>query len=574
MKRLFPIFLVIVLLFSLIPAVYADEAEPKLIALTFDDGPSAYTEELLDGLKARGARVTFFCVGFNIVKRPETVKRAWMEGHQIASHTWNHPEMTSITDAEIKSQLSRVESAFNEAIGFELDYILRPPYGSYSQRVLNAANVPAIYWSMNTADYLTSKPDVVCTQIVNAARDGAIGCLHDTHLSTVEGALKAIDILQKQGYEFVTINEMFYRKGLTLENAKIYKNAYKAESTSKALKTPEIICAEDPVTGKQKVEISGDKRGSVYYTTDGTVPSPINGKLYTGTFMLAASASVRAVSVVKWNGIRSPLAQLDVEAVPRAEIVSTPDEGYLTYSSSSKDAVIYYTDDGSAPSTNSAVYSGRIEASPGKSYKAFAAAPSHQPSLIDSITYSDSGFWMRDVNPEMWFYQSIDSAAAHGILNGTGNHCFRPEGTSSRAMAITMLYRLASPEEDFERTAPDDVPEGKYYYDAVCWAYYTGIEANLESGFRPDDPVTKEELAVMLARFLAPGDESAEDLELLDGFLDSDDVSDWARNGVAAALRLGIIKGTSSGKLKPQKTATRAETVTMLLRAAESAGTL
>ena len=76
----------------------------------------------------------------------------------------------------------------------------------------------------------------------------------------------------------------------------------------------------------------------------------------------------------------------------------------------------------------------------------------------------------------------------------------------------------------------------------------------------------------MLARYLAPGDENADDLELLDGFIDSSDVSEWARSEVASALRLGIIKGTSSGKLKPLKTATRAETVTMILRACETSG--
>lgn len=572
MKRLFSFILIAALLLTILPSALADEAEPRLIALTFDDGPSAYTEELLDGLKARGARVTFFCVGYKISGNADIIKRAWLEGHQIASHTWNHPEMTSISDAEIKSQLSRVEAAFNDALGFKQDYILRPPYGSCSQRVLNAANVPAIYWSMNTADYLTNKPDVVTSQIVKAARDGAIGCLHDTHLSTVKGALKAIDVLQKEGYEFVTINELFYRKGLTLENAKLYKNAYNAESTSKALKAPEIKCTEDPVTGKQKVEISGDERGSIYYTTDGTAPTPINGKLYTGAFILASSASVRAVSVVNWNGIRSPLSAFDVEAIPRAILFSAPDEEYLAYSSPAKGAVIHYTDDGSIPNENSAVYSGKIEAAPGKTYRAIASAPSYQPSDIDYITYSDNGFWMRDVSPEMWFYQNIDAAASLGILNGTGDYFFRPENTSSRAMAITMLFRLASPEDVFERTAPSDTPDDKYYFDAVCWAYYTGIEQNSEDGFRPDDPITKEELAVMLARYLAPGDENADDLELLDGFIDSSDVSEWARSEVASALRLGIIKGTSSGKLKPLKTATRAETVTMILRACETSG--
>ncbi len=570
MKRAASFLLCLALLLTLFPAAAFAAGETsgsKLIALTFDDGPSAYTEELLDGLKARGARVTFFCVGFNIVKRPETVKRAWTEGHQIANHTWNHPELTSITSDAVKSQISRVEDALDEAVGFHLSYIFRPPYGSYSQRVLSAANVPGIYWSMNTADYLTSKADVVCSQIVKAARDGAIGCLHDTHYSTVKGALMAIDKLQKEGYEFVTINELFYRKGLTLENATIYKNAYKGSDTAPALKAPEITSVEDPATGKQKITISGDERGSVYYTTDGSVPSPINGRLYTGAFMLSSDAAVRAVSVVNWNGLRSYTSELKVEVTPRADLFSAPDGSRLVLSSSAQGAKIYFTDDGSKPDSESTLYVSPIEGVPGTTYSAVATADRMRDSATEAITYSDSGFWMRDVKPGDWYYGVIDEAAFLGILNGTGNFRYQPGKSTTRAMAITMLYRLASPAEDFERIAPDDVAEGKYYYDAVSWAYSAGIEDGIENGFRPNEDITKEELAVMLARLL--GAEEGADTSLLAEHPDGGEVSEWAERGVAACLELGILRGNSSGKLKPQKGASRAETAAMLLRAAE-----
>ena len=570
MKRAASFLLCLALLLTLVPAAAfaAEEASgSKLIALTFDDGPSAYTEELLDGLKARGARVTFFCVGFNIARRPDTVKRAWMEGHQIANHTWDHPELTSLSNDAVKSQISRVEAALDDAIGFHLSYILRPPYGSYNSRVLKAANVPAIYWSMNTADYLTSKADVVCSQIVKAARDGAIGCLHDTHYSTVRGALMAIDKLQKEGYEFVTINELFYRKGIELENATIYKNAYKGSETTPALKAPEITGVEDPVTGKQKIVISGDGRGSVYYTTDGSIPSPINGRLYTGAFMLASSASVRAVSVVNWNGIRSYTSELKVEVTPRADIVSAPDGSILVFSSSTPGAEIYYTDDGSEPNRESTLYASPIEGVPGKTYSAVATAEGRRDSVADTVTYSDNGFWMRDVKPGDWYYEVIDEAALLGILNGTGYYRFEPGRATTRAMAVTMLYRLAAPEDSFERIELPDVSPTSYCYDAVCWAYFSGIEDGAESGFRPAEDITKEELAVMLARLL--GAEGEADVSLLAEHPDGGDVSEWAERGVAACLRLGILKGTSSGKLKPQKGATRAETAAMLLRAAE-----
>ena len=134
-------------------------------------------------------------------------------------------------------------------------------------------------------------------------------------------------------------------------------------------------------------------------------------------------------------------------------------------SSSAQGAKIYFTDDGSKPDSESTLYVSPIEGVPGTTYSAVATADRMRDSATEAITYSDSGFWMRDVKPGDWYYGVIDEAAFLGILNGTGNFRYQPGKSTTRAMAITMLYRLASPAEDFERIAPDDVAEGKYYYD-------------------------------------------------------------------------------------------------------------
>ena len=101
---------------------------------------------------------------------------------------------------------------------------------------------------MNTADYKTNSASVVCNQIVKAARDGGICCIHDTHLSTVQGSLQAIDILRQQGYQFVTLEEMFYRRGITLQAGTIYFNAYPGTTADKL--TAPVIYAGDGADGK------------------------------------------------------------------------------------------------------------------------------------------------------------------------------------------------------------------------------------------------------------------------------------------------------------------------------------
>ena len=192
-KRFAAIFLAVLMLAGIMP-VQAQAAGPKLIALTFDDGPSSKnTARLLDGLKARGVHCTFFMVGTMSEYNPQLVKRAWEEGHEIASHTYDHPALTSLSDQQIKAQLSKNDGILDKAIGINFDYMLRPPYGDQNARVLAAANVPCFYWSMDTYDWKTQNADSVYNEFIKQARDGSIALLHDTHSTPVTAALRAID---------------------------------------------------------------------------------------------------------------------------------------------------------------------------------------------------------------------------------------------------------------------------------------------------------------------------------------------------------------------------------------------
>ena len=246
-KKLLSLLLALVMVAALLPTVTSKAAGEKLIAVTFDDGPSQYTSTLLDGLKQRGAKATFFMQGINAASYPAVVKRAWLEGHQVCSHSYNHPQLTTLSSADVRSQLTRTDSILDNAIGLDMSYMLRPPYGSYNQNVLNIAGVPCLYWSVDTLDWKSRNADSVYNEFLRSARDGSIVLLHDIYSTSVTGALRAIDTLQARGFEFVTVDELFYRRGITMQNAKIYFDAYPgAAGTASGIQTPAISKTESP----------------------------------------------------------------------------------------------------------------------------------------------------------------------------------------------------------------------------------------------------------------------------------------------------------------------------------------
>ena len=391
MKRTITLLLTVLLVVSLLPLGAAAANGEKLIAITYDDGPSQYTAQLLDGLKARGAKATFFIVGYQAQARPQIVQRAWLEGHQIANHTWDHPQLTKQGWSGVQSQVSRTDAMLDRAIGFDQSYMLRPPYGDYNQSVLQAAGVPAVFWSMDTADYKTNSASVVCNQIVRAARDGGICCIHDTHLSTVQGSLQAIDILKQQGYQFVTVEELLYRRGITPQNGVIYFNAYPG-STADKLSAP-VVTAQDAASGKQ-VSISGDSRTAIYYTTDGSQPTPVNSTRYTGPFTVTRSCTVRAVGVVKWNGLRTDTVDRKVDYIPCAAPTLTLGEGgVIRMTTTTPNAAIHYTADDTPAKAASPVYDAANppKAVKGTTYRAVATAQGFYPRTESILTYGGSG---------------------------------------------------------------------------------------------------------------------------------------------------------------------------------------
>jgi len=228
-KRLVSLILALILISGLSLSAFA--AEPKLIALTYDDGPSpGRTDKLLDGLNERGAKATFFVMG-NSLKDPyehtilanaAIIERAHSEGQQIANHSYSHPRLTELSHAEAVSEIIRTDSYLREILGSG-DYFIRPPYGAYNDSVCALAQAPLIMWSMDVAwEAPATDAKSQHDYIINNVKDGDIILLHDWKETDIETTFMVIDTLKAQGYEFVTVRELMRLRNVTPEKGRVY----------------------------------------------------------------------------------------------------------------------------------------------------------------------------------------------------------------------------------------------------------------------------------------------------------------------------------------------------------------
>lgn len=180
----------------------------KLIALTFDDGPHPdYTGPLLDGLKERGIKATFFLVGTQIHYAPELVSRMAREGHQIGVHTYSHVTVAGLEREEFLLQVEGTRRLICSLIG-ERELWLRPPYGIVDENTALWADGPVVLWSVDPEDWKDDKVVRIRDHIVNHAGDGDIILMHDIYPSSVEAALGAADRLKERGFRFVTVAQL------------------------------------------------------------------------------------------------------------------------------------------------------------------------------------------------------------------------------------------------------------------------------------------------------------------------------------------------------------------------------
>ena len=190
--------------------VNCEEELAQKIALTFDDGPHPkYTEQLLDGLKERNVVATFFVTGENAENYPEIIRREQEEGHLIGNHTYSHIQLTQDNREQFKAELMKTNTIIEEITGQGVTYV-RPPYGSWDKSFEKELNMIPVLWSIDPLDWCCDDAACVVRKVESAAEENAIILLHDSYPSTVTAALQIVDDLQKQGYVFVTVEEILF----------------------------------------------------------------------------------------------------------------------------------------------------------------------------------------------------------------------------------------------------------------------------------------------------------------------------------------------------------------------------
>jgi peptidoglycan/xylan/chitin deacetylase (PgdA/CDA1 family) len=198
---------------ALKPATYFQaNVDGPYIAMTFDDGPSPETTpRLLDMLKQRNIKATFFMIGQNAERNPEIVKRILADGHEIGNHSWTHPQLAKLSDDRVTEEITKTQAAIKNASGYT-PTLLRPPYGSITSRqkewIENQFGLSVILWSVDPFDWKRPGASVIEQRILAGARPGAIILSHDIHKQTVDSMPATLDALAAKGYKFVTVSQL------------------------------------------------------------------------------------------------------------------------------------------------------------------------------------------------------------------------------------------------------------------------------------------------------------------------------------------------------------------------------
>lgn len=571
MRRIIALLLTAVLLMGTAwPAPTASAAGKKLIAITYDDGPGPYTDRLLDGLKARGVKATFFMVGNRVSAYSSTVSRVYREGHQIANHSYDHSDLARLSESSIRSQINTTNNLLNKICGSGTDYMVRAPYGSVNSTVFRAVGAPLVFWSVDPQDWLYRNAETVKNNIIRNAHDGAIVLVHDIHSTSIPGSLAAIDYLKKQGYEFVTVRELFRRRGQALTNGVQYSSCRAGGKDLGPVEAPDI--SAEPEGGKLRVTIKAQPGAEIYYTT-GSGELNRESTRYTGPFLVSCPCTVKAVAAFNMNGSRSETVTktftMPVTQKPRLQI----SEGMLSIDCGTPGAAIYYSLTGTTESGGEQAYNGPVPIEPGTEVTAYAACEGYLSSEQAWAVYSSRGNMFCDVRPGQWFYESIDRAAAAGYMYGAGNGMFGPERDVTRGELVTLLYRLSGETAGDADSLPfADVDPGKYYAEPIAWAYGNGLVSGCGNGaFQPERGISRQEMARVFYNFLCyrqavPEEGPAAGIEQLDSYTDADKIASWAGEAVGYMSLIGLLHGSEKGAFQPTGGTTRAQAASVLVR--------
>ncbi|MGN1312304.1 MAG: polysaccharide deacetylase family protein [Bacilli bacterium] len=197
------------------------DTDKKLVALTFDDGPNYNTNKILDVLNKYHVPATFFVLGSKIKGNEYILNKMKDSGMEIGNHTYNHLLLTKYKEDKIKKEITDTNNLIFEVTGKE-PKLFRPSYGSFNKKIKNISEMPIIIWDIDTLDWKYHNSKKITSRVINKVKDGDIVLMHDIYSATANALDNIIPILIDKGYSFVTVSDLFYYKGITLEKGKVY----------------------------------------------------------------------------------------------------------------------------------------------------------------------------------------------------------------------------------------------------------------------------------------------------------------------------------------------------------------
>lgn len=183
-----------------------DPSKP-VVAITFDDGPSQYTEEIIKTLKDNDCNATFFVLGNKVEAYQDVIKQSIKDGNEIGNHSYNHKWLSRLSTDEVKEQIDKTQNILKETVGYT-PTLLRPTYESVNQRIRKNTDLDIVLWTIDTKDWKIKSSDRIVEKIVKSVSDGDIILMHDIFKRSSDALKKLIPILKEQGYQFVTISEL------------------------------------------------------------------------------------------------------------------------------------------------------------------------------------------------------------------------------------------------------------------------------------------------------------------------------------------------------------------------------
>ena len=405
---------------SMMPVTYAaseyDCPGQKLAALTFDDGPGPYSEQILDSLRDHGAKATFFMNGYKLWTYPDAVRRMAQEGHQVANHTYNHPYLAQCTDEQIRQELSSTAQALTSLTGLtgtgETGFYMRPPFFSYDQRVLAVSGVPVVWCTVDSSDWKYQSADRLVSYVSRQLKDGGIVLMHETVKSTAQGIGSLVDALKAQGYELVTVEELFWRRGITPQPSTYYTGAPNTGINR---------CARELYFDESKLDTHWAYESICYVKEKGLMTGNAYGE-FTPNFPLTRGMFVTILG--RMDGVEAAPTDTGFSDVPQNHYAAA----YVAWAK--ENGIMIGVGEGQfgvdQPITRQEL---------AVTLARYGAMRGMKPEPFDLTSYKDHE------QIAEWAKQGVADCSSLGWLKGVGEN-FLPLGNTTRAMGAVILQRL------------------------------------------------------------------------------------------------------------------------------------